>query len=482
MTQTLEHRYEQAKALFEKHNQAHVFKFWDELNQEQQKGLLDQLDEINVALIDDIFAQSTKTQSGIDPSIQPPADEDVKVLNKDFTKEQQNELFNEGIKLIAEGKVGVLLLAGGQGTRLGFDKPKGMYVIDGLPSKKSLYQIQAERIIRLQQLAEKRFNKKKVTIPWYIMTSPFTEQDTKEFFAQHNYFGLDKNMILFFNQDSVPCLSLDGKIMLESKDTVAFAPNGNGGVYAALARYGMLAHMKQHGIEYIHSYCVDNILVKVAHPAFIAFCAKSNADLGSLVVPKREPHEKVGVFCTKNNAYYVVEYSEITKEMAERLNPKTGTLAFNASNIANFFYTRQFLEQCAEEVKSFCVYHIAKKKIPTVNEQGETVTPAVENGIKLELFNFDICKFAKTVALLQVDRNFEFSPLKNATGSDSPHTCLVDVTRVSIHYLTQAGAIVKEALDPQKNICEISTLVSYQGEDLETIAKGKTFELPVYIQ
>lgn len=189
----------------------------------------------------------------------------------------------------------------------------------------------------------------------------------------------------------------------------------------------------------------------------------------------------MGVFCRRGSEYYVVEYSEITKEMAERVNPKNNQLAFNASNIANFFYTRTFLEQCAEQVKTFCLYHIAKKKIPYVNEQGQVVTPTAENGIKLELFNFDICKFAKNVSLLQVDRNFEFSPLKNATGNDSPLSCLQDLTRVNVHYLKQAGALVAEAKEKQANVCELSTLVTYAGENLQSL-QGQTITLPFYLQ
>ena len=180
------------------------------------------------------------------------------------------------------------------------------------------------------------------------MTSQATDADTRNFFTKHNFFGLDPFYVQFFVQESMPCLFLDGRIILESKEKISCAPNGNGGCYRALKVSGMFEHMKKVGVEHVHSYSVDNILVKVAHPHFMAFCAKQKVDLGSMCVSKRDPHEKVGVFGRKGEEYWVVEYSEITKEMAERQNPNTKQLAFNASNIANFYYSRGFLEKCAE--------------------------------------------------------------------------------------------------------------------------------------
>ncbi len=401
----------------------------------------------------------------------------------------QQKLFDAGLELISESKVGVLLLAGGQGTRLSATAPKGMFIIETLKSQKSLFQIQAEKLKKLIHLAEEKFHKKCI-LPWYIMTSPFTYDETKEYFEQNKYFGLDSSHVLFFNQDKMPCLTLDGKIILESKSKVASGPNGNGGVYQALERNGILDHMKQHGIEHIHSYCVDNILVKLADPVFIAHCALKKVDFGTKVLPKRDPHERVGVFAVRNNKYCVVEYSEITKEMAERRD-SNNTLAFNAGNIANFYYHRDFLVDCANILKTYRVFHVAKKQIPCADENGHSVTPKDVNGVKLELFNFDICQFAKSVALFEVDRFSEFSPLKNKSGSpaDTPETCHRDLTLLNIHFLEKAGAIIlnkpKDLIEMMQNLfeycCEIDYSLTYNGEGLEELVKGKTFKLPIYL-
>lgn len=393
-------------------------------------------------------------------------------------------MWDEGLRMIHEGTVGVLLLAGGQGTRLGFDLPKGMFVIEQLPSGKSLFQMQAERILRLQHLAREKYQESGNgnNIMWYIMTSEFTHDDTVKHFEEHEFWGLQREQVLFFMQGSIPCLDNNGSIILESKHKLSLAPNGNGDMYRALEENGILDHMKQHNVQHVHMYCVDNVLVKVADPVFIAFCAGQHADFGTKVLPKRDPHERVGVFAMKEGKYHVVEYSEISREMAERIDDATGQLAFNAANIANFYYTRKFLEDCAQHVKTHFVYHVARKQIPFWDEkEGKTVTPSTPNGVKLELFNFDICQYAKNVALLQVERQSEFSPLKNKSGSptDTPETCARDLTALHTQYLEVAGAIVVRG-ENSSDICEISPLVSYSGEGLDNV-KGKMFTLPLYL-
>ncbi|EFC50710.1 predicted protein, partial [Naegleria gruberi] len=289
-----------------------------------------------------------------------------------------------------------------------------------------------------------------------------------------------QDQILFFQQGTLPCFSMDGKLMLQEKNLIATAPNGNGGVYQALAKYGMLDHMKERGIKYIHSYCVDNILVKVGDPKFVGHCVKNCVDFGTKVVPKREPHEKVGVFALRNGKYHVVEYSEITKEMAESVDQTTGQLSFNAGNIVNFFYTLDFLEKCAQILNTHKLYHIAKKDIESIDiNSGEKKKQA---GVKLELFNFDIVEFANSITIFQVERESEFSPLKNApnqNNSDSPETCRKDVSVLHTKYLERAGANIIG--DCKKELCEISPLVSFAGENLENY-KGKSITLPFHLQ
>lgn len=370
------------------------------------------------------------------------------------------------MSLLSEGKAALLLLAGGQGTRLSATQPKGMYDI-GLESKTTLFQLQALRFLKIQQLAKKN-------LFWYIMTSSFTYEETKIYFEDENYFGVDKEYIVFFSQDNLPCLDLNGKIILDSPSKVSFAPNGNGGMYTALNNKGILKHMKDHGIEYVHLYCVDNVLVKILDPVFIGYADNNQSDFVAKVVPKSSWNESVGVFALKNGKLSVVEYSEISEEMAKKT--KNDQLVYNHSNIVMFIYRLDFLELCSKVCENDPEFHIAKKKITFANDQGKTETPTKENGYKLELFNFDLVKYSKNPAILIVDRQNEFSPLKNAPGAlkDSPETCRDDLSKFNIRRLQKVLAHIEG-----DGICEISPLLD--DKDLE-IFKGKTVKLPCYLK
>ena len=278
---------------------------------------------------------------------------------------------------------------------------------------------------------------------------------------------------------TLPCLTMEGKVILETPSRVAVAPDGNGGLYAALRRplssadksQTVLSDLTARKIRYVHSYCVDNCLVRVADPVFLGYCIHKQADCAAKVVPKAYPTESVGVVAVRGGRFGVVEYSEISKEQAERRDPKTGELAFRAGNIANHFYTTSFLHE-VESFEEELAFHIARKKIPYVDTaSGELVKPAKPNGMKLELFVFDVFPFTKHFAVLEVARNEEFSPLKNApgTGSDDPDTSRRDLLAQQKRFLEGAGAKVAEGVE-----IEVSPLVSYAGEGLESV-KGKTF-------
>ncbi|KAL0490610.1 UDP-N-acetylglucosamine diphosphorylase, partial [Acrasis kona] len=474
-----EERFHRQTKRFGDANQSQVLQYWGEISEDERIKLLDQLETLPVTSLEhlnEIYKHSIEEKKGTE-NINPFPNTEIAVL-KSVDKENAKKWHDYGLSLIAQSKVGVLLLAGGQGTRLGSTLPKGMYDLK-LGSKKTLFQLQAERILKLVKLAQEKVPGSNPVIHWYIMTSDFTGEVSSEFFKKHNFFGLDESTVHFFSQESLPCMSYpDGKIILESKSSVALAPNGNGGVYTSLKNTKMLQHMKDHGVEHIHSYCVDNILVKVADPTFIAYCIERNADVGSKVVAKRDAHEPVGVFAIKDGDYNVVEYSEITKQMAETIDPETNRLAFNAGNIANFYYKTEFLEYCADKMEKQEDYHIAKKKIPTV---GNTSV----DGIKLELFNFDVVPLTKKVALLEVARETDFSPLKNSpeAKSDNPQTCRQHLSEINKMYLEQAGAVVEGEVDEKNGLyCEISPLVSYEGEGLEALVKGKTIKLPYILE
>lgn len=301
-------------------------------------------------------------------------------------------------------------------------------------------------------------------VPWYIMTSGPTRGPTEKFFKENNYFGLESENVVFFEQGVLPCISNEGKIILESKSRVAVAPDGNGGIYQALVTSSVLSDIKSRNIHHVHAYCVDNSLVKVADPIFIGFSASKDVDLATKVVRKRNATESVGLIILKNGKPDVVEYSEIDSATAKALDEKNKSiLKFRAANIVNHYYSTRFLETIPEWVHSL-PHHIARKKIPYCDSTtGEQFKPEKPNGIKLEQFVFDIFPRIplERFACLEVKREDEFSPLKNArgTGEDDPDTSRRDVLLQGKKWLEAAGVTVtSEGADSG---VEVSPLVSY---------------------
>ncbi|KAI8321041.1 nucleotide-diphospho-sugar transferase [Martensiomyces pterosporus] len=457
-------------------SQAHVFKFFDDLEDEAATALFEQLSSIDIERCNEFFDRTVRNPAPLEDSVQlEPLASDSFASTLDSAQADANaEWRAEGIRLIRENKVAVILLAGGQGTRLGSSAPKGCYDI-GLPSGKCLFEIQAERIRRLQEIASDKDSATKAIIPWLVMTSGPTSAATQKKFADEDYFGLNPNDVFFFNQGVLPCFDFDGKIMLEQPGKVAVAPDGNGGIYEALRLSGALDWLRNRGVEHIHSYCVDNCLVRVADPTFIGYAALRGAECGALVVPKKSWDEPVGVICLRNGHYSVVEYSEISEDMARMTREGTSQLAYNAGNICNHFYTLDFLQKRVPDIESRLEHHVAKKKIKCVDiESGAQIAPTKPNGIKLERFVFDVFPYVQRMAILEVDRKDQFSPLKNAPGSgvDCPETSRSDLIQQCIRFAEDAGARV-QLVEGQEPSFEISALVSYAGEGLESL-KGKT--------
>ncbi|KAK4202517.1 putative UDP-N-acetylglucosamine pyrophosphorylase [Triangularia verruculosa] len=456
----------QLRAKYELAAQDQVFTFWDSLSSTEKASLFQQLSLFDPTYINTIFAKTLAPLAKDEkPASLEPLPEAARASILDSDPADIERWYESGLDLIAANKVAVVLMAGGQGTRLGSSAPKGCFDI-GLPSHKSLFQIQAERIRKVEELAQKKTgSENKVTVPWYVMTSGPTRGPTEQFFKEKGYFGLSPENVVIFEQGVLPCISNDGKILLESKSKVAVAPDGNGGIYNALVESKVLDDLKKRGIEHIHAYCVDNCLVKVADPVFIGFSASKNVDIATKVVRKRNATESVGLIVQKNGKPDVVEYSEIDPTVAAEEDPEQpGVLKLRAANIVNHYYSFRFLESIPEWAKSL-PHHVARKKIPYADlETGENVKPAKPNGIKLEQFVFDVFPMLElsNFACLEVRREDEFSPLKNAagTGEDDADTSRADITAQGRRWLEAVGAKVEGGV-------EVSPLLSYGGEGLE---------------
>eukprot|EP01023_Acetabularia_acetabulum_P030399 TRINITY_DN2861_c1_g2_i1.p1 TRINITY_DN2861_c1_g2~~TRINITY_DN2861_c1_g2_i1.p1 ORF type:complete len:508 (-),score=87.02 TRINITY_DN2861_c1_g2_i1:310-1704(-) len=452
----------QLKSSLEKYGQQHLLQDWDKLDEVQREELKQEVEGLDLEFLQRIFKTSTQT-TPVNLDVPESVENVNQISNR--TEEQYLQWYNVGLQTIAQGKLGVLLLAGGQGTRLGSPLPKGCYNI-GLPSNKSLFHLQAERVLKVQRLAADACNHGNVAKPlmWYVMTSPFTHNQTIAHFESNKYFGLCKDQVFFFQQGFLPCFTKEGAFIMSSSSQLCKAPDGNGGVYRALSTSGALQNMIQNGIQCLDCYCVDNALAKLADPAFVGFCIQQQAQCGARVVCKAYPEEKVGVFAKRGSGLHVVEYSELDPQEAVAVDSSSGQLKFNWGNICMHYFSVQWLQEVLQSLEEMGQYHVANKKISSKDGSVE--------GIKLEMFIFDTFPLAQQVALFEVDRNEEFAPVKNAPGSDkdSPDTALRATLTLQKKWVENAGG--KVTVDPG---AEISPLVSYAGEGLASICKDQLF-------
>jgi len=450
--------------------QDHVFKYADggKLSAEQMTSLAVQLEKLDL----DRIAKLHKAAMEFDKHGQEGQGKLEPLDSYDVLADApaaSRELWQStGLKAIAEGQVAACVLSGGAGTRLGFPFPKGMFD-PGLPSGKSLFQLFAERLLKLTHLAGA-----KTVIPLYIMTSEGENDEfTRAYFEENKYFGYNPTDITFFPQGTLPCLTEDGKLMLETGYAVGNAADGNGGIYGALRSSGSLASMEACGVKYVHVFSVDNAIGKVADPMFIGYCISRGADVGNKVVWKAEPGEKVGVIGKRGGSYSVIEYSEMSKEDCEKTD-SAGKLLYGAGNICNHFYTTDFLKSVTDDA---LIFHVAHKKIKTPSDDGQkAVTPDVNNGIKLECFIFDCFGLANKMAVLEGPRDEEFTPVKNPAGNpvDSPDSCRAMMTAQSKKWLKAAGVAITEGSAQ----VEIGPFVSYRGEGLEGL-KAQLGDTPI---
>jgi UDP-N-acetylglucosamine/UDP-N-acetylgalactosamine diphosphorylase len=383
-----------------------------------------------------------------------------------FTPEQAKKRAEEALRA---GQVGVILVAGGQGTRLGFDHPKGMYPI-GPISNKTLFQIHVEKIIA----AGRRYG---VRIPLYMMTSPATDAETVEFFAANDRFGLPEEDLVIFCQGTMPAVEeKTGRVLLESPDRIAVSPDGHGGMLAAMARGGVLDDIERRGIEHLFYFQVDNPLVDICGREFMGYHLLSESELSTQVIAKREPLERVGNVVRVGDRLMVIEYSDLPEAAAVRRNPD-GSLRIWAGSIAVHGIAAALLRRLAGTADGL-PFHIARKKVAYVEEAGKTVKPSEPNAIKFERFIFDLIPSAKNAIVVEIDPAKGFGPLKNASGAkdDTPESVRAQMAAVARDWLRQAGATLDDA-----TVVEISPLFALDAEELaEKITAGATIPGPTY--
>lgn len=321
-----------------------------------------------------------------------------------------DEFARIGVEAIHGGKVAAVIMSGGQGTRLGYPGPKGMYDL-GMPSHKTIFQLHIEKIMKVRQLYCSGTG-----IPIYVMTSNLNHSIIVDFFRKNSYFGYPATDVIFFEQGVEPSFTFDGKMIIESADSLSLAPDGNGGIYRALLYSGCIADINRRGIEHLHIYGIDNVLTKSLDPLFLGACIANGAECGNKVVWRAHKTEKVGVTAELNGRMHVLEYSELPADLADS-EDATGKLLFGAANICNHYLSVRFLQDTVLPSLSE-VYHVAKKKIPYYDPAtNKTVTPTEVNGVKLEMFIFDVFPLATKWVVVEGLREDEFAPVKNAPGA-----------------------------------------------------------------
>ena len=395
--------------LLKEYNQEHIIKLLEKLDGKEKEELINQINNIDFHQINELY-QNTKK----DIEIKENRIESIQYLDKEkLTKTQKDEFDELGEKEITSGKYAVVTMAGGQGTRLGHSGPKGTYDI-GLDSHKSLFELLADGI-------KEEAKKYDVTIPWFIMTSRENNEETVKFFEKNKFFGYQKDKnIFFFKQGELPMVDTEGKILIGEDGLVKEAADGHGGIYEALVKNGMTKKMKELGVEWVFIGGVDNCLVKMVDPVLMGIAIDKNVSVAGKSIVKANPHEKVGVFCKRNGKPGVIEYSEITDEMAEAVD-KDGELLYGESHILCNLFRIDAIERMGSNPLP---YHIAYKKAKYIDKDGNLVEPESPNAYKFEAFLFDAFGEVDDIAVLRVKREEEFAPVKNAdsAGVDCPKT------------------------------------------------------------
>lgn len=390
---------EEAKVKLAGAGQEHLLQYFDELDEAQQTGLLNQIEALDLSLLDLIKDGVKEVPKG---KLAP-----LGAVTLDEIKEKKDTYKKRGLEAIRQCQVGAVLLAGGQGTRLGLDKPKGMLNV-GIHKELYLFEQLVNNLMEAVKEAD-------AWVPLFVMTSEKNNADTVAFFKEKDYFGYNKDYVFFFVQEMAPSVGYDGKILMEAKDRLSTSPNGNGGWFSSLVKAGLLDKINELGVKFLNVFAVDNVLQKMADPVFVGATLEAGAVCGSKVVAKADPNERVGVLCLEDGRPSIVEYYEMTDEIIHSRDDK-GNLLYNYGVILNYLFDVKTL---TDILNRSMPTHVVEKKIPYINEKAELVKPQEPNGYKFETLVLDMIHMMDNCLSFEVEREHEFAPIKNATGVDS---------------------------------------------------------------
>jgi UDP-N-acetylglucosamine/UDP-N-acetylgalactosamine diphosphorylase len=445
------------------HGQEHVLVGWDDLNAEERAHLAGQLQALDFDLLARLYARRSENYP-------VPAQHRIGPLPNVLPDAPDPDARRIGEKALANGEVAALVVAGGQGSRLGFDHPKGMYAV-GPVSNKSLFQLHAEKVLA-------RGRKYDVRIPFLVMTSHATHVETETFFQENEYFGLSPDDVYFFRQGTMPALDLaSGKLIMERRGRLFTSPNGHGGTLTAMADSGLLDQLGHRGVRHVYYFQVDNPLVKIADPTFIGQHVRARADVSSKVIPKSGPFDKLGNLVLIDGKLSIIEYSDLPAELAE-FRDTSGNLRISVGNPAIHIFDLAFLERVTEGDAAGLPYHLARKSVTWWDaETDEFIVSEKENALKFERFIFDVLPLAERWTVAATSRGEEFAPLKNASGADSPHSVKAALTGLAADWLRKAGVTV-----PDGATIEISPLFALEPEDLAgKLSSGTTIGTGTYL-
>ena len=385
--------------LLEEKQQEQLIDYYDKLKTTDKTTLVEQIKTLNWSLLDILKKKEEKGKRG---RITPLTARTISEINENSAHYE-----TLGLKVIKEGKVAAVLLAGGQGSRLGYDGPKGTVNI-GVTKALYIFEMLFRNTLAVTEKAG-------AYVPFYIMTSKINHDETIQFLEDHNYFGYPSEYVKFFTQEMAPCVDFNGQILMEEMNQIAFSPNGNGGWFSSMEKKGILEDIHKRGVEWLNVFAVDNVLQKICDPVFLGAVLDSGCVCGSKVVKKADPKERVGVMCLEDGKPSIIEYYEMTEEMLYEKNA-AGEYAYNYGVILNYLFRIDRLE---EILKTDMPVHFAEKKIPYVTKEGTHISPEVPNGYKFEEFILDMIHLLDNCLPYEVIRNQEFAPIKNATGVDS---------------------------------------------------------------